>query len=478
MKNNINIIASIFVSAVMIFTASIGFAAPSESSVNDTGVVYPIKELGSCKNKTDCAKFCSVSDNMLACVNFGEKQGLLKGEELRISKVVAEKISKGETPGGCKDQTSCESFCKGKVENINQCISFAEELNILPKAELEQAKNVAKALKDGAKMPGGCTMKEDCEKYCTLGSHIDECLSFAEAANILSGEELKQAKAVAPFLKNGETPGKCQTKDTCNAYCKDDTHASECLDFAEKAGFISKSEAELAKKVGGSGPGGCKGSEECMTYCNDENHANECADFAISKGLVDEKTAELMKTGIDQMKQGLESLPTEIRAEVESCLESKIGADKFSKILNKEISPTQNQGESIQSCFAGIEAKVKAMMMQKAGSNGEGGGYGAPSGTGAPSKEEIMQNIPDNVPPEIRAQIEKQIESGSMPSAPTGDSSSVAPVPSMGVPTGGPVAAPGGQASQAECLVFMNVPSCSYVPEGTPRDICNKCKGN
>lgn len=470
MKNIFKISFVVSVS-LFVFVAGNAFAQGLENRVSDTGVKYPIEALGSCKDKADCKNYCSVSENMLDCVNFAETQGMLKGEDLRISKIVAEKVSKNETPGQCKTKDECEKFCSGKVENIKQCVAFAEELGVLPPAELAQAKNVMKALEEGAKMPGECKMKDDCEKYCALGSHIDECLSFAEAANILSPEELKQAKAVAPYLKNGETPGKCQTKEECNSYCEDSNNFQECLGFAEKVGFISKEDAEIAKKTGGVGPGGCKSKESCEAYCNDESHADECANFALEKGLVDEKTADLMRNGIDQMKQALETLPPEIRDEVQACMEEKIGADKLQRVLNKEVSATKNQGESIQSCFAGIEGRIKAMMMQKAGSAGEGGGYGAPS------KEDLQGMIPDSVPVEMREQIEKQIQEGNMGG---GSMPSFSPddipqgMPASVVPGGMPSS--GGEVPKVDCAMFAQVPSCSYVP-AMVQEQCKQCKG-
>lgn len=454
---NINIFISVFIAGLIIFVASAKAQIPT-SSVNDSGVTYPIVELGGCKDKADCATYCSKSKNMLVCVNFAEKQGILKGEDLRISKVVANKVSKGETPGGCSDQASCESFCRGKVENINQCISFAEELNILPKDELDQAKNVAKALAGGAKLPGQCKDKESCENYCSDGSKIDECLSFAEAANILSPEDLKQAKAVAPFLKNGETPGKCQNKASCDKYCSDLSHADECIGFAEKAGFISKEEADLAKKVGGAGPGGCKSQAECTAYCNNESHADECANFALSKGLVDEKTAELMKNGVDQMNQALNSMPPELKDYVVSCLNKEIGTDRVQKILSKQATPTKDNGEKIQSCFAEIKDKAKEIMMKSAGGQIPGG-----EGGKAPSIEDLKSMIPSSVPAGMRDSIEKQIEAQSQ---------------SGGAGLSGGMPSSGGQVPQIDCSAFAQVPSCSYVPDGIARDTCEKCKGN
>lgn len=478
-KENIQIIVSIFVAGLFIVSGAV--LAQSSDSIDTSKVAYPIAELGSCKDKADCASFCEKSENMLACVTYAENNGLMKGEDLRMSKLVAAKVSKGETPGGCKTREECEGFCKGKVANIEKCVAFAEELGVLPKAELDQAKNVLKALQGGAKMPGQCAAKEDCEKYCANGSHIDECLSFAEAANILSGDELKQAKAVAPFLKNGETPGKCQGKAECDNYCADSSHSDECISFAEKVGFISKDDAEMARKVGGAGPGGCKDKASCETYCNDEANATECANFAVEKGLVDEKTAELIKTGVDQMNQAMNSMPAELKTVVTACVDNALGAGKFQQILNKEISLTKDNGDKVKTCFDDLKNKAQEIMMNSAGSaqGGQQGSFGpsgqqggpagatGPGGQGAPEGVDIPSGAglrPGGGPNEQQGFNPGSGVSGNGPGIGR----------SLGIPGG--VVPAGGTVPTVSCDTFAQVPACSYVPE-IVRDQCQKCKG-
>jgi hypothetical protein len=452
--------------------------ASAQSAVPGT-VGYPIAELGGCKNQADCKDFCAKGDNMVACVNFAEKKGMLSQEELRISRIVAEKVAKKETPGGCTTKESCESFCQGKVENINKCISFGEELGVIPASELAEAKKIASALEKGAKMPGACKTKNECENFCAIGSHIDECLNFAESAGILPAEELAQARKVAPFLKNGETPGKCTTKDTCDAYCKDDAHFEECIGFAEKAGFISAEDSAMAKKVGGKGPGGCKGKEECLAYCDKEENATECATFAKDKGLLTKEQEDNINTGVDRMKAGLDQIPPEAKAEIIACLENSIGKEKFDRIMAKQDMPTQSIGGKIEACFGKIEEIMKAKMMPS------GGIPGGATGGQPPSKEDIMKNLPAGIPAEMREKIEKQIESqtssgGTMQAPPSGIS---IPPPPAGIPTGAPIGAmppteavmPIG-APNVDCSVFSQVPSCDYI-SGAGHDLCTKCKG-
>lgn len=476
MKTNKNILTALALSGIMII-ASLSMTATaqvSDTSATQTAISYPIAALGSCTDKADCKDFCSKSENMLACITFAEQKGMLSGEDLRISKIVAEKISKKETPGGCTTKGECASYCEGNVEHINECISFGEELGVIPQADLAEAKKIASALKSGAKMPGSCKTKSDCQNYCTDTSHIDECLNFAEASGIIPAEDLAQARKVAPFLKNGETPGKCKTKAECDAFCENDANFSECVGFAEKAGFISAEDATMAKKVGGKGPGGCKGKEQCMAYCNEETHASECATFAQEKGLLTAEQQEMINSGIDKMKSGLDQVPEEVRGQVISCLEGKFGKEKFARIMAKQDILTQAMGDQIQGCFSNIAELMKAKYMDRATQ-----GSSAPSGAGGPpSKEDLMKNIPDSVPPEMREQIEKNIES-QMQKMPTG--SDPRSGTNMNLPTNTPKAPPEGGiptgGSNIDCSAFVSAPSCDYVPAGAPRDMCNKCKG-
>ena len=455
MTNTRYILASSFAALTLIgASAAVSFAqtAPTDAAIDAAQITYPIADLGSCTDRNDCKKYCDKPANMVACIAYAEKQGILKGDDLRVSKIVAQKIADKQTPGGCTTKDQCESYCNGNVAHLNECLSFGEELGVISKTDLAEAKKIASALEKGAKMPGSCTTKGECEDYCAAGSHIDECLSFAEAAGILAPEELDEARKVAPFLKSGETPGKCQSKDECENYCKDSAHFEECLNFAEKAGFVSAEDAAMARKTGGKGPGGCQGKDECEAYCNDEANAASCVAFAKEKGLLSKEEEELVDNGIDRMNAGLAQLPDEARGEVMSCLEGQIGKDKFARIMAKQDMPTKDIGDKIQKCFGNVEEIMKKVMTEKYQRGGEGGAPGVQGGEGArgaPSPEDIMKSIPANVPAEMRGRIEQEIQSR-MQGAGTsqegerdgeGDDDTRMGPPA-GAPTGGPVPAP------------------------------------
>ncbi len=497
MKNAIKFLGIFFV-LTLIFTVSASAQTSDtlKSKIDTSNVVYPIKELGSCKDKVDCATFCNVSSNMVACVDYAEKNSLLSGEDLRISKAVAKRVAEGTTPGSCKSEAECQSFCSGKVENIKECVSFADGLKIIPENELAEAKKILKALEGGAQMPGSCKTKGECENYCAVASHIDECLTFAEASDILPKEELEQAKKVASFLKEGKTPGKCENKKSCDEYCSKDANFTECISFAETAGFISKEDAEMAKKAGGVGPGGCKSKDACEEYCNKQENIDVCTNFAIEKGLVSEEDKKMIESGIEEMTKALDSMSPEMRGEVESCLKNSIGEEQYNRILNKIDKPTKDIGGKIQSCFARLTKPQ---------------GDNMPASLGKPSEEDIKKMIPGGMPKDVQEKIQEQIKNQIKNGVPPGSDAlnntlkemkeqnqlkGILPpqgtIPSgMGTPNNNivppvemkdleSVQKPGAVSAPApSCSDFANMPSaqyCQMVPEGPAQEACIRCK--
>ena len=355
---------------------------------------YPIPELAGCTDKVSCMNYCNKAENMPACIAYGEKNSMMTAAEVKTSKAVVNKIKEGKMPGGCKDKVSCETFCQGKVENLEECFSFADEIGITG-ASIDEGKKIAKALKEGVSLPGGCKDKASCETYCADPTNIEECFSFGEKAGVIDPTELAEAKKVMKFIKSGETPGKCKKKADCDAYCKIEANFTECISFAEKAGFLSGKDLEMAKKSGGKGPGGCKSEEECSAYCNDASHYDECVEYGIKAGVISEKEAEFAKGGAESLKSGLGKIPEAARPDAESCLNGIFGG-KLQDVLNGTVKITKEQGERISPCMEGAVNKYVKTMKQQMKQGGS-----APSGTqGAPANipTGVEQGPPANIP--------------------------------------------------------------------------------
>lgn len=379
-----------------LFAAFLFDSVATASSLSD--ITYPVKELGECKNEQACFAYCDKPENISACVSFAEKHNLLSKEEAAKAKAFVKAGSKG--PGGCKGQAECEAYCDDS-SHMRQCVAFAKANNLMDKEELEEAEKMMEALEQGAQLPGGCRDKKSCEAYCEDTSHLGECLDFAEKAGFISQEELQEARQVQkalaagvklpggcknkdecdsycedvsnmeeclsfaveagfipeeeaeearrimPLMKAGQMPGGCRSKEQCETYCADPDHMEECVVFAEKAGFMTQEEVEMFRKTGGKGPGDCRGRDECEEFCNNPNNQETCFQFGMEHGLIPEEDLEEMRDGVERMREGLEMAPPEVR----ECLESALGADMIAKIESGNFMPSRDMGEQMGECF-------------------------------------------------------------------------------------------------------------------------------
>lgn len=256
------------------------------------GITFPVAELGNCASKAECKTYCDKPENMLACLDFAEKYNLIPKEEIEIARKML-KLGISEGPGGCRGQAECSAYCD-EISHIEECIAFAEKHNLIPPEELKEAKKVAAAIGRGIRPPN-CRGKTDCDIYCSQPENMEECLNFAIAAGLIPPEEMEEVQKVLDVLRKGVKPPPCRGKAECEEYCSVPEHFEECIVFAEAAGFISSEEAAMARKTGGKGPGNCRGKEECQAYCEDPAHAEECINFALEYGFMSPEEAEQAK---------------------------------------------------------------------------------------------------------------------------------------------------------------------------------------
>lgn len=256
---------------------------------NNQEVSFPVAELGNCSNKEDCKEYCDRPANVAACLDFAEKHGLMSQAELHKAKKFVKAGMKG--PGGCNSEDTCHQYCDNIV-HVNECVAFAEANDLLPPDELAEAKKIQQAINSGVKPPA-CTNKKSCDSYCSKSENMEECITFAEAAGFLENDELQEAKKMLQAIKKGVKPPPCSGKNECESYCTQEKNINECVAFAEAAGIMSPQELEMLKKTGGKGPGGCRGKEACDKFC--ETNLDVCIDFAVQNGLMDAKDAEMAK---------------------------------------------------------------------------------------------------------------------------------------------------------------------------------------
>lgn len=326
--------------------------------INAANVTYPIPELGNCTDQNDCKTYCNVVANMPACLDYAKAHNLMRADDVERARKMAD-IAKTGGPGGCKDQASCAVYCEN-TDHLNECVAFAEKTNLVPPQALREMQRINKVLRDGGQLPGGCKSKNECEVFCSDSANMEQCVAFAEKSGMLSGKELEEAKRVMPFIAKGETPGACKTKADCEKYCADSSHTMECVTFAEKAGFISKEDADMARKTGGKGPGGCTSKESCDTFCNAKENQDSCFAFATEHGLIKPEELQSIKEGMSRLRMGLGQFP----GEVVQCLKDKLGADAVGKIESGQLAPNKELGDTIKNCFEEFKPKMQAKIQE------------------------------------------------------------------------------------------------------------------
>ena len=372
METTKTFLARLFMIAAMLIGVGVARAATQ----------FPIPELGNCKNAQECKAFCDKDQNIQSCVAYAQAHGLMSQEQAQKAMAFAKA---GSGPGGCNSMDTCEAYCES-TDHLQECIAWADQHDMLPKNQIEEARKIADALKSGATLPGGCTNKDSCEAYCEESAHMQECLAFADKANLIPQDELDQAHKVLEALQSGaKLPGGCRNKDACEAYCKAPEHITACVDFAQQAGFISKEDADMARTMAplimeGKTPGKCTDKDSCEAYCSIPDHQEECMNFSQEAGVLPDQAKQAISEGIAKLKQVLDSAP----AGVASCIKQEIGEGTLEKILSGEKLPSPEIEKTIQTCFA-------KNMMQGAG---QGNGFpGMPSETPHMEPTEKPQGI-------------------------------------------------------------------------------------
>ena len=361
--------SSLFVSSAIIVhaqtttldTTQVQLTATATTSVVSTatqGITFPVPELGDCSNKENCRNYCNQPGNIDACVVFAKAHGLMNKEEADRAVNFRKILQAGKAPGGCSGPEECKSFCSN-ISNISACVNFAKSNNLKSDndEEFSKAEKIAEYIKGGGQTPGGCTTKESCSAYCGDFSHAQECFDFAQKAGIEqnrgNGEGLEngipsgQFQKFLEFVKNNQTPGGCKSKDACENYCSDSSHATECLKFGKDIGVVSQEHADKLEKLGGKGPGGCTSKESCGAYCNDPQHRDECFKFAEDNGFIPKEQIQQMKTGLTQMLMGTSQMPPEVAA----CVKSILGASSTENIQSSQIVPGEEVSGKIKDCF-------------------------------------------------------------------------------------------------------------------------------
>jgi len=355
-----------FLTAITLVAASL-LAVNLVFALSESDITFPVSELGGCQNEKACRTYCDQPDNFSACFAFAKKYNLLEGPVADIGEEddienLSRVLQEEGGPGNCKSQSSCETYCND-TNHIKECVAWAEKHDAIPKEKLEEAKRVQAAVEAGAKPPS-CRSKAACELYCQIPEHSEECLNFAEKAGFIPKEQAEHQRRMIRLLREGKMPGGCQGKEACETYCHQEEHFEECIKFAQENGFASGEEIQRFKETGGKGPGGCRGREQCESYCRDEAHEEECFQFAKKHGFIKEEDVKNREEGRQRFQKGLQRVPPEIA----QCLKDTVGAEVLEKIASGQTPPTRELGEKMKVCFeqfAGTRSQEPREIMRR-----------------------------------------------------------------------------------------------------------------
>lgn len=259
----------------------------SKEEIKKAKIITNLKEKtgpGGCKSDHECRDYCENMDHLQECLDFAQENDIMDKKELQEARKVSQVLKTGtKTPGGCTSKKACEKYCD-EENHLDECVAFAEKAGLMKPEEVEIIK------KTGGKGPGGCRGKKQCDDYCGNSEHMEECMNFAVEHNLMPEQEKKEVQQVLQAIKSGVKPPKCQGRQECDVYCQTPEHSQECLDFAVAAGFIDKQEAQQARKMMEAGltggPGGCKGKEECDKFCQQPENMEKCMNFAVKAGMM------------------------------------------------------------------------------------------------------------------------------------------------------------------------------------------------
>lgn len=189
-------------------------------------IVYPIPELGDCRDGKECYLYCAIPQNQPACWSYAKFKlgGSVLGENSETPEGKAQRL--GITfpiaeLGNCANVAQCKAFCENAA-NHETCMSFARKKGMQKDdANIRQMDEEKKQpLLEKAKTELGCTSVEACKALCEQNKAL--CAVFAKK-HIIN----KEVGGTSPNIRM-ENLG-CKTEAECKALCLE--NPSKCPGF-------------------------------------------------------------------------------------------------------------------------------------------------------------------------------------------------------------------------------------------------------
>ena len=263
---------------------------------------YPIFQLNNCSDQLECAVFCWQNENIYSCSEFAKSKGLINEEQFQKGSNLAGMFEKKQSPGSCQSIAECYRFCN-QMLNINTCVDSYRLHGLLDLAQLQDAERVSNAIIMGTDLPGACEDESSCGETCAAVQNMEDCLFFAETTGLLSQFDIQESITMIEAYKQNATPGRCNSKTSCQNFCYQEENAAACINFLQANDKLSGRNADLARKYKAEGAAGCKNKETCDIYCYNPINLDNCLQYAIKVGRINEEELDTINKILDQERK-------------------------------------------------------------------------------------------------------------------------------------------------------------------------------
>lgn len=338
---------------------------------------------GGCADFEACKTFCEKSEHLEECTVFAEKFKVSSGGEISRAKKFSQALKEKSTPGECKSSEECKVFCE-KSENSEVCLNFAEKNGFLKTEEVRRAKKFLPLMKAG-KTPGSCKAKEECESYCHSENHRQECVNFMVKFGELNQEEAEKIKNTKP--QTG--PGGCAGKEECDVFCGKQEHEKECMSFAKERGLNVKLPPRKKVRLEGEIKD-CvtKILGEDVVKNLDTKNLNQKAKTAIAKCRLESSAENRQENFHNETTNQNSKQPHAEISSVKKCLEKKLGVENMKKISD----PTQIDSEEIKRILKECGYKTGINQPDRPREGGQGGNMPGGDKNHMPPTEDFFED--------------------------------------------------------------------------------------
>ncbi len=274
-----------------------------ETTVN---ITYPIADLGNCLDANACFIYCNQPKNQSSCYSYAKTHGLIQDKEIDDDDLPPEKmqeiITTAQTELGCNSKEQCMSIC-GQPENYLKCETFARKHNLYrgpPPIDEHGAPPPAEIL-EMAKTELGCTSESSCKEYCNNPVNAEKCMDFAKNNNLMREDEYEKRKKEfdkykdqkEKMLAEAKEQLGCNSYESCAKFCANSENVKKCVSLGERHGMGPPPSQNTPPAKP------CTTESECRAYC--EKNPQEC------KGFNERESRQ--ETRVDESKKELRNPP-------------------------------------------------------------------------------------------------------------------------------------------------------------------------